>query len=232
MTSTNITTGRRFWTSDEIDLLRELYPDKPTAEVAARIGRPVSSIYQQAAKLMLHKSAAYMASDHSHRIKRGKQHPAMVATRFQVGLVPWNKGTNFVAGGRSAETRFKTGSQPHTTLPLGSYRVNRDGHLQQKISSASGSASKRWRCVAELVWAAANGPLPPKHMVVFKPGMFSRVLEEITLDRVECISMADNARRNHPRNKSPELAKLVQLKGAITRQVNRINREAQGRPSP
>ena len=61
----------------------------------------------------------------------------------------------------------------------------------------------------------------------FKPGMKTNVLEQITLDRVECISMAENARRNHPRNKHPELAKLVQLKGAITRQVNRINREAQ-----
>lgn len=63
--------------------------------------------------------------------------------------------------------------------------------------------------------------------MVFKPGMKTAVLEEITLDRVECISLAENARRNHPRNKHPEYARLVQLRGAITRQVNRINREAQ-----
>ena len=68
-------------------------------------------------------------------------------------------------------------------------------------------------------------------MVVFRPGMFSNKLEEITLDRVECISMAENARRNHPRMRDPELAKLVQLKGAITRQVNRIAREAKERKS-
>ncbi|KYZ79032.1 hypothetical protein PTBPS01_03975 [Burkholderia pseudomallei] len=61
--------------------------------------------------------------------------------------------------------------------------------------------------------------------------MFTNKLEEITLDRVECISMAENARRNHPRSKSPELAKLVQLKGAITRQVNRIAREAKEQES-
>ncbi len=39
-------------------------------------------------------------------------------------------------------------------------------------------------------------------------------------------SRAEIARRNHPMNKSLELARLVQLKGAITRQVNRIAREA------
>ncbi|MFD1839535.1 hypothetical protein [Paracidovorax cattleyae] len=68
--------------------------------------------------------------------------------------------------------------------------------------------------------------MPDGHICVFKPGQRTTVLEEITADRVECISRAENARRNHPRNKSPELAKLVQLKGAITRQVNRIAREA------
>jgi hypothetical protein len=52
---------------------------------------------------------------------------------------------------------------------------------------------------------------------------------DITADKLECISRAQHAHRNHPRNKSPELAKLAQLKGAITRQVNRINREHEER---
>ena len=112
---------------------------------------------------------------------------------------------------------------------MGSYRINPDGHLQRKVAEVSGSNSKRWPNVAELVWIAANGPLPPKHIVVFKPGMRTNVLELITLDRVECISLAENARRNHPRNKHPEFARLVQIKGAITRQVNRIAREAKER---
>lgn len=64
-------------------------------------------------------------------------------------------------------------------------------------------------------------------MVVFKRGMKTSVLEEITLDKLDCISRAENARRNHPRNRDPELGRLIQLKGAITRQVNRINREHQ-----
>jgi hypothetical protein len=58
------------------------------------------------------------------------------------------------------------------------------------------------------------------------------VLELITPDAVEAITRGENARgenarRNHPKNKSPELARLYQLKGAITRQVNRINKEAE-----
>jgi hypothetical protein len=63
--------------------------------------------------------------------------------------------------------------------------------------------------------------------VLFKPGMKTTVAEEITAERLECISRADNGRRNHPANRDPELFKLIQLKGAISRQVNRISREAQ-----
>ena len=67
--------------------------------------------------------------------------------------------------------------------------------------------------------------LPAGHIVRFKPGMFTNVLEKITLDRVECISRAENVRRNSIHTTCPELAGLYQLKGAITRQVKRINKE-------
>lgn len=219
--------NRRIWTEQEIDALRRLYPDYSAEIVGKVLGRQPGSVHRKASELGLAKSHAFLQSARSGRIKRGKQHPAMVASQFKPGLRPWNKGTHYVAGGRSAETRFRKGNKPQTTLPLGSYRVNKDGNLQRKVAEVSGNNSKRWRCVAELVWIKAHGPLPPKHIVVFKPGMRTAVLEEITLVRVECISLAENARRNHPRNKHPEFARLVTLKGAITRQVNRIKKQAE-----
>lgn len=205
-------TLRHHWTEAELRTLRALYADTPTRSIATALGRTEASVGMKAVAIGLRKSAEFMAGEFSGRLTPGN--------------VPPNKGKHYPARGRSAETQFKPGQKPHTTLPVGSYRINRDGHLQRKIGEEPGCNSKRWRCVAELVWCEANGPLPPKHIVVFKPGLKTAVLEEITLDRVECISLAENARRNHPRNKSPELAKIVQLKGAITRQVNRIKREA------
>jgi hypothetical protein len=203
---------RHHWTEAELRTLRALYADTPTRSIATALGRTEASVGMKAVAIGLRKSAAFMAGEFSGRL--------------QPGNVPPNKGKAHPARGRAIETQFKPGQKPHTTLPLGSYRINRDGHLQQKVTELPGSNSKRWRGVAELVWCKAHGPLPPKHIVVFKPGMKTTVLEEITLDRVECISLAENARRNHPRNKHPELAKIVQLKGAITRQVNRIKRAA------
>lgn len=217
---------RRRWTEADNAALRRLYPDLCTDDVARIMGRQINAVYRHAAVLGLKKTTAYLASEQAGRIQRGRQLPSMVAHQFKRGHTPWNDGKKGLDIGGKA-TRFAPGAKPPNTLPVGSYRINGGGHLQRKIGDAPGSSSKCWRGVAELVWVAAHGPVPPKHLVVFKPGQFTNVLDLITLARIECISMAENARRNGPHTKHPELARLVQLKGAITRQVNRITREAQ-----
>ena len=106
-------------------------------------------------------------------------------------------------------------------LPIGSTKFDETGVLLQKVSNDPGNNSKRWRAVHELVWIRANGPVPAKHIVVFKPGMRSAVLEEITVDRVECISLAENMKRNTRHNLPPELNEVVQLRSVLTRQINK-----------
>lgn len=222
--------SRFYWNAEHVATLRQLYPDYTADLVARVIGCAVGSVHDKAARLGIKKSDAFKASDQSGRIHRGKQHPAMVASQFKPGLTPWNKGTSYVAGGRSAETRFKKGRKPEEArnyLPIGSVRVNADGYLERKLSDDPKlMPARRWVGVHRLVWEAEHGPIPDGHIIVFKPGMRTAVEADITAERLECISRADNARRNHPAAKSPELFKLVQLKGAITRQVNRIAREA------
>jgi hypothetical protein len=67
--------------------------------------------------------------------------------------------------------------------------------------------------------------------VCFLPDRRTADAAQITLDALELVTRADLARRNHPVTRDPELAKLVQLKGAITRQLNRIAREAKEKQS-
>ncbi|OGB26225.1 MAG: hypothetical protein A3I66_00815 [Burkholderiales bacterium RIFCSPLOWO2_02_FULL_57_36] len=216
---------RRKWTPLEEALLVDLYPDVPCFDIAALLERSYSSVYQAADRLNLAKSEAFWASERSGRIQRGKQLPAMKASQFKPGGEPWNKGAHYTAGGRSAETRFKKGFRPHTWQPIGTYRISGDGALERKVTDLPGANHVRWHPVSRLVWVAANGPVPDGFMVVFKPGCKTKVLAEITPDKLECITRAENARRNHPNSSNPELGKLIQLKGAITRQVNRISRE-------
>ena len=221
----------RKWSAAELALLRELYPDVPAADVAALLGRPVGPVHQTAARYGITKSAAFYASDLSSRIQRGRTSPSMVRNQFTPGFTPWNKGLKGWSAPGVERSQFKPGHRPQTWVPVGSYRINGDGYLDLKVADVPGPSNLRWHAVHRLVWEAAHGPIPTGHIVVFKPGKRTTELAKITADILECIDRAEHARRNHPRTKSPELAKLVQLKGAITRQVNRINREHQERQS-
>ena len=223
---------RHRWAPESLDTLRRLYPDHTADVVAKVIGCSAKAVYNQAREQGLAKSEAFLASDKSGRVKRGKQNPAMVANQFKSGHETWNKGKPGTTGlhPNCRATQFKKGRKPEEARnyqPIGSLRICKDGYLERKVTDDPSLApARRWVAVHRLVWGAERGPIPDGHIVVFKPGLNTAVPELITADRLECISRAENARRNHPRSKSPELAKLVQLKGAITRQVNRITREA------
>lgn len=222
------------WTPEQEATLRQLYPDHTADVVAKVIGCSLSSAWSKAQNLGLKKSDAFKASDMSGRIQRGKQHLSMKATQFKKGITPWNKGTSYTAGGRSAETQFKKGRLPQDSrnyVPIGSTRISKDGYLERKVSDDQNVVpARRWVAVHRLAWQEAHGPIPKDHVVTFKPGQKTAIESDITADRLECISRAEHARRNHPAGKNPELFKLIQLRGQITRQVNRIARKEKETP--
>ena len=91
---------------------------------------------------------------------------------FQKGLAPWNKGTHFCAGGRSAETRFQPGQMPVTTLPVGAEVVDHDGYRKVKVSEGGkpGESRFNWKYVHVLEWEKHHGPVPDGHAVCFRDG--------------------------------------------------------------
>jgi hypothetical protein len=209
------------WTAEQLNILQMFYPSHNTENVAFMAGHSVRSTYQKARALGVKKSQEFMATESARRMNQ-IDHPAR-AHQYQKGQSAWNRGTKGVVGVHEAcrATQFKPGSKPQMTRPIGSTKVDKDGVLLRKVSDAPGRRAGRWRGVHELVWTAANGPLPPKHIVVFKPGMRTSVLEEITVDRVECISLAENMKRNTRHNLPPELREIVQLRAVLTRQINK-----------
>jgi len=216
--SRNIMPPRAHWSAEHLAILRERYPNEKASVIAADLGRPVYSIYGKAAQLNLKKTAEFMADPTLSGRADGTRGES---GRIQKGSTPWNKGMKGLHYTASVPTQFKPGSKPHNTQPIGSYRHDKDGTLQRKISDAGGNNSKRWRGVHELVWVEANGPLPPKHIVVFKPGMRTTVLEEITIDKVECISLAENMKRNTRHNLPKEINEVIHLRAVLTRHINK-----------
>ena len=205
--------GGRPWTDSELQTLRALYPNTNNVELGALLDRTEQAVLAAGLKLGLHKSPQFMA-----------RHQA----RFQPGLTPWNKGQEFRPGSRCAETQFKPGQRPHTWLPVGSHRIDSSGILQRKVSDDPGGPHKRWRSVHELVWIEHHGPVPRGCVVVFKHDMKTTDPALITIDCIECVSRAELMRRNSCwTTLPPELARLVQLRGALNRQINRATRKQQ-----
>src|SRR3990167_150932 len=112
------------WTETEIMLVRELYPDLPSEDVAALLGRKVGTVHQCAARYGIVKSDYFKEQNTSGRIQRGKQDPRMKSGQFKPGHKTWNAGLKgWQSGGRSKEAQFAPGDLPPNTLPIGSYRV-------------------------------------------------------------------------------------------------------------
>jgi hypothetical protein len=225
---------RRPWTKADDRELRRRYPKESTADLARSLGRALGAVYRRSAQLDLHKSDAYLASDKSGRIQRGRTDPRMVATQFKPGLVPANKGLRRPGwhAGRMRETQFKKGRparEARNYVPIGTEKIDpkRNVLMRKVTDDPSIFPVKRWRPVHVLVWEAVHGPVPPGHMVRFRDGMKTYDAALITLDRLELVTLAENMRRNTIWNRYPrEVAEVMQLSGALKRKINRRLKEA------
>lgn len=206
---------RNAWTAEQLDTLRRLYATTPTIQIAELIGRPLRATYGKAGDLGLRKAPEYFLAHQAGRTSgdRGR------GTRFVQGQAPWNKGKAYDAGGRSTETQFKPGQRPHTWKPVGAYRINADGYLDRKVTD-TGYPPRDWVGVHRLVWIEAHGPIPERHIVVFRPGRFSAKLELITPDALECITRQELAARNSIHRYPEPLKRAMRLAAKLRREID------------
>jgi hypothetical protein len=50
------------WTQGDLKLLKDKFPSTPTAQIAAKLGRPVDAVKKKASRMGLCKSKKYMKS--------------------------------------------------------------------------------------------------------------------------------------------------------------------------
>lgn len=212
--------ARKGWTQADLDLLRDMYPETHTADIAALMGCAVSRIYCAAASMGLRKSAAYLASDMAGRIQRGQQHPAMMATRFKPGHNSWNTGIKGWSAAGTEATRFKPGSTPPNRQEVGALRINSDGQLDIKLYDGL----RAWVQMSHYSWYLAHGEWPARGMCLrFKDGD----CHNTAIDNLQAVTRQENMRLNSVHTKyPPEVARLVQLRGALNRQINHRSKAA------
>lgn len=210
---------KRRWTDDEVRVLREQYPHTRTADIAAALGRTVTQLYAKADQLGVKKTAEFLISENSGRLDgvRGS------GTRFQKGITPWNKGTKGITGQHEncQRTQFKkghfSGRAAEVYKPIGTERLSKDGYLERKIHDGMPLQS-RWRAVHIVRWEEINGPLPKGHALVFRDSDKSNT----DPSNMELVTRAELMRRNSYHTNYPkEIATVIQLRGAVVRQINR-----------
>lgn len=217
--SKGILPPRRAWTPEEVNVLRELYPNVTAVDVADRLGRTVEQVYTKAHLLGLKKSEDFFADPRSGRLVPGSEKVAKSrSTRFKKGLVPWNKGVKGLSLGGS-ETRFKPGNRSGRAVevyqPIGT-EIVRGGYLARKVNDDA-PFYKRWRAVHILNWEAVNGPLPQGHALVFRDGD----RQNVSVENLELVTRSELMRRNSFHQYGPEIAEVIRLRGAVTRQINK-----------
>ena len=222
--------ARKFLTPKESKYLCENYPHKATEVIAQKLDCKLHSVYGFAKRLGLKKAPEFLASSSSGRLASGDNQGR--STRFQKGHAPANKGLRRpgYAPGRMQESQFRKGrpaSESRNYLPIGSEKLDsKRGVIVRKITDDQSIVpAQRWRPVHTLVWEAANGKVPAGHIVIFKPGMKTLDSTQISLDRVELVTLAENMRRNTLHNYPKELADTYRLIGAVTRQINKRTKD-------
>jgi hypothetical protein len=219
--------GKRLWNEEDDQLLRAIYPDRPTADVARQLRRSVNAVHARADLLGLTKSAAYRASPQACRLRRGDNVGARF--RFPKGHVPANKGLRRPGWGpgRMRETQFKPGQRSGQAaahyMPIGSTRLV-DGYVYRKVSDVPNVPyTVNWKPENHLIWIAAHGLLPPGHALRFRNGDRT----DVRLDNLELVTRRAMMARNSIHNLPQPLAETIQLLGALTRQIRRTESHAQ-----
>ncbi len=206
------------WTAKEVRLMRKLYRDTPTFKVAEALSRSERSIYGQAKKMKLKKSKKFLQSPYSGRMRPGSRRGE--PKRFKPGHIPFNKGKKgWSAGGRSVKTRFKKGHRPQTWVPIGSKRITKGDILQIKVTD-TGYTPHDWKSVHSLLWEAHNGPVPEGHIVVFR----NKNTRDIRIENLECITRAENMRRNSIHHLPEALADVCRTLGVLHRHIHGIEK--------
>lgn len=208
--------SRRKYTQVEIDYIKEHYPHIRTDLIAKKLNRSLTSVYNKAHSLGLKKTAEFLASPESGILVKG--HTRGKSTQFKKGQIPPNKGHKMSPElyEKCKHTMFKKGNLPGNTLKDGeiTIRKNKLGTPYFHIRLSLG----KWEYLHRVLWEKENGTIPKGFNVSFKDGNTANC----KIENLELISNAELMNKNSLYNYPKDLQRLIRVKGALQRQINKI----------
>ena len=203
------------WTQQEIDTLTRMYPNHYAREIADILGRGISSIHCKANSLGLESSLEKIQRVGYETSKK----PSSIATRFQKGSVPLNKGKKVSPEvySKIQPTMFKKGRTPVNHRDVGAERVNVYGYIEIKVSEPN-----TWRLKHRVMWEQVNGAIPNGYNVQFK----NHNPQDCRIENLYLISKAEQmAKENSFWTKYPkEIQEIIHLKGVVNRAIHKVEK--------
>lgn len=217
--SRGIIKKRKVWTADETALLLALYASTYTPTLAKLFNCSLHVIYRAARNAGVKKSAWYAASPMAQRLRHGGN--TGKAYQFPKGHIPANKGVKGYCHPSSVATLFKPGQRPRNHKPVGTIRIcSKQGYLLIKMAEGK----FQWKPLHRIIWDRMHGAMPAGHISTF----VDRNKLNISITNLTTITQRDNAIRNSVHRYGAEIADLYQIKGRITRQINKREKAAHG----
>lgn len=205
----------RYWTESEREIMREMYPEHYTADIAKKLNRTERSIYSAAKALGLKKSESFKEKERIRKAallnESGAKH------RFKKGQVAYNKGKKLSSDAyeRVRHTFFKKGNIPHNVLEVGTevIRTDRQGrpHRFVKVAGMRKLVPKHIH-----IWECANGKVEKGYNVIFKDGNTMNC----DLSNLRCISDAELMLMNTIHRYPKELKEVIKLTNKLKRTIN------------
>ena len=194
------------------DIIRALFPNMRTQDLANKLGLTYSQVANRAYSMGLRKSEEFKQSDKSgmnNFIEAGKR------SRFTKGHTPVNKGKKMSQEiyDKCKHTMWKAGHRPHNWKPDGSIVERNDktgkNYLYYKVKDS------QWILYHNKIWSDHHGKIPAKHIVTFKDGNTFNC----DISNLELMSMADNARRNTIHRFPEDVQQVIRLKAKLTKKI-------------
>ena len=205
--------GKTSFTNDEDEFIKSNYLEIPVKTIASILNRSGCGISGRLKALGL-------------KIPQELADARKAKGMYRAGQIPSNKGKKQIefmtadAIEKTKATRFKKGHIPNNS---------KDDREEVKRRDTSG----RFYWMIKLpenrklvfkhiwIWEKENGPVPKGYNIIFKNGNSLDCLYE----NLECISNAELMVKNSLHRFPEELRSLIQLKGALKRQINKLEKQ-------
>lgn len=191
----------RKFTNKEDAFLKRNYKKIPAKRMAKMMGRSESTARQRMKILGI-----VVPSEIVEKFK--------IESRFKKGHPPANKGKKMSdeTYKKVSRTMFKAGQLSHNKKPLGSIRITEDGYQEIKVAEPN-----KWEAYHRLMWEETFGNIPKDGVVRF----VTKDKMNVHPFNLELIDRSENMKLNSWHNYPKELQLVIQMKGALNRQINK-----------